>query len=279
MRRKPSKSIYQTAENLSLKWWLYFILFLCVFIPPYSSQGFSSFGELVDVVQYVANFLILKKLALVPYMPWIHLAYLLLFVALIKFGNRFGRIFSVVAGLHYILITFLQAGANTDKYGLVLYPNAILLISLFTLGWFWDAVIRKTNYKFTGKAPAYYWFAAIVAFFSFWNPDKIGYLSPASLITSTSPIAFCMITPIYLGALSTLYPDINLPMFRITSFVGILISIITIGMGFFMENQLEGIYWSVLHLPMLFTSVYCFLLGFQNPETIQRNKSSNFNQN
>jgi hypothetical protein len=264
MRKISSDAVYLTIEKLSSKWWFYVILFLFVFIPPYSSHGFSSIGELVDVVSYVADFLISKKLALVPFMPLFHGAFYLIFALLIKFGNRFGRIFSILAGIHFLIITLLQAGAKTEKFGLVVYPNAILLFSLISLCWFWDALIQKTNYQFQKKSPEYYWIAGVVAIFSFWNPDRMGNLSPKLLLTSTSPIAFCMVAPIYLVALSLLYPKINIPLFRITSFISILVSIITIGMGFFMEPQIEGIYWSLLHSPMLITTVYCFLLGFQN---------------
>lgn len=255
---------YQAAENLTTKWWFYAFLVLCVFIPPYTQHGFSSFSDLVETVAYVADFLIENKLVLVPYMPLFHLVLVLLFALLFIHGNKFGRIFSIVAGIHFIFITFLQGGAITQKYGLVFYPNVFLEFSLISAGWFWEAKVRKTDYTFKNKAPQVYWFAGIAVFFSFWNPDKLGILSPMSLITSTSPIAFCMVTPIYLSMLSLLYPDVNVPLFRITSFIAILVSIISIGMGFFMENRSEGIYWSVLHSPMLITTVYCFVLGFQD---------------
>ncbi|NIW48958.1 MAG: hypothetical protein GWN14_24030 [candidate division Zixibacteria bacterium] len=153
----------------------------------------------------------------------------------------------------------------TEKFGLVFYPNSFILISLISLSWFWEAIVRKTDYSFKRQPPKVFWFAGIVAFFSFWNPDKLGVLSPISLVTSTSPIAFCMITPIYLSLYTLFYPDINLPLFRITSFIGILVAIIGIGMGFFMEDRLEGHYWSILHFPMLVTTVYCFLLGIRAP--------------
>jgi hypothetical protein len=273
MRNIKERDFYQFAENLTTKWWFYAFLVLCVFIPPYTQNGFSSFAALVETVAYVADFLIENKLVLVPYMPIFHLCFLLLFGLLFIYGNRFGRTFSIVAGFHFVFITFLQGGAVTQKYGMVFYPNAFLEISLISFGWFWEAKIRKTDYSFKRKAPTYYWFAGIVMVFSFWNPDKLGTLSPLSLLTSTSPIAFCMITPIYLSLLSLLYPDINIPFFRTASFVAILVSLITIGMGFFMDNRSEGLYWSIIHSPMLITSVYCFLLGFQDSRSYSQQYS------
>jgi len=273
MKNKKGTDFYHMAENLTTKWWFYAFLVLGVFIPPYTQHGFSSFSDLVETVAYVADFLIENKLVLVPYMPLFHLAFVLLFSLLFIFGNKFGRIFSIAVGINFVFITFLQGGAITQKYGVVFYPNAFLEISLISVGWFWEAKIRKMDFTFKNKAPQVYWLAGIVAFFSFWNPDKLGVLSPMSLITSTSPIAFCMVTPIYLGILSLFYPDVNVPLFRITSFIAILVSIISIGMGFFMEDRSEGIYWSVLHSPMLITTVYCFLLGFKDSHSYSRQYS------
>ena len=153
------------------------------------------------------------------------------------------------------------------------YPNTFLLFSPISVCWFWEASIRRTNYSFVKKSPNKYWMVAIVSLFSFWNPDKIGNMSPSLLLTSTSPVALCMITPIYLGTLSLLHPNINLPLFRITSFIGILTAIIAISIGFFMENRLDGIYWSMMHTPMLITTVYCFALGFQDMEPYKNNGS------
>ena len=257
---------YQWVETLTRKWYFYFILFLMVFLPPLTSYGFSSFSDLVEVVSYVSDFVIAKRLFLTPYMPLAHIGFLLLFILLFKFRNAFGRIFSMVAGAHFLLITYIQAGARSDKYGLVLYPNAISLLFIISLAWFWEAAVRKTDYSITRKDRRYFWLAGIIAVFSLWNPDELGNLSPKLLITSTSPIAFCMLAPIYLAVLS-IFPKVNLPVFRITSFISILVSIIMIGMGFFMEPRPRGTYWSLMHIPMLVTSVYCFILGFQRAES------------
>ncbi len=74
--------LYDSLVTLTGKWWLYGLLFLAVFIPPWSSTTISSFAELKQLVEYIAEFLIAKKLVLVPYMPFFHLAMLLWFGAL-----------------------------------------------------------------------------------------------------------------------------------------------------------------------------------------------------
>jgi hypothetical protein len=247
-------------EAVTRKWWLYAIILLLSFIPPWSSQSFHGLADSPQLVKYVSEFIIAKKLVLVPLMPYFHVVMLLLFAALYVWGNRFGRAFSLVVGLHFLWILYMQGGAITDRYGLVFYPNAFILILLVSLGWFWEAVVRRTDFTFRPLPPSRYLVVA-AAVFSFWNPDQVGNYSPLQFLTSTSPIAFCMSSTIYLALLCALYPRVNLPMFRVTSFISILIGIVAVGMGFFMDDPTQGRHWSLVHLPMVAASVYCFALG------------------
>lgn len=268
MEKSNKKFSYENFERLTTYWWFYVILFVGVFIPPYTAKGFSTLSEIIPLVKYASEFIISKKLVLVPYMPAFHLVFFLSFVLLLIFANKFGRIFSIIAGIQLALIVYLQTFAVTEDYGLVFYPNAFVILSLIALGWFWEAWIRKTDFNFYRLPLKYYWVIPL-AIFAFWNPDEIGNYSPSLLLTSTSPIAFCMTITIYLAALSLLYPKVNLPLFRISSYFTIIVGITTVLIGVFMEDRIEGMYWSFLHTPMLITAVYCFILGFKTTETRQ----------
>lgn len=260
-RAKNSK-LYDSLESLTRQAWFYVAIFLSSFIPPWSSVKVRSFSELVELVRYVAEFLIAKKLVLVPLMPYFHLAMLVLFGALLIWRNRFGRVFSVIVGLHFLVVLFMQTGAVTERYGLVFYPNAFILIFGIALAWFWEASLGKTDFTFKRLQSRQFLLVA-AAVFSFWNPDRAGDYRLALFLTSTSPIAFCMITTIYLALLCLLYPRVNLPLFRLASFVSILIGIVTLGMGFFMDPPARGRYWSLLHTPMVAVAVYSFVLSLR----------------
>jgi hypothetical protein len=266
---KPQSKLYITLEKLTRKWWFYALIFLTSFIPPWSNHKISSFSDVVKLVKYVSDFLIAKKLIYVPFMPYFHVAMLLLFGALFIWRNRFGKVFSVIVGLHFLVILYMQTGAITDKYGLVFYPNAFIMFIFIALGWFWEAKIREIDYTFK-PLPPQHWLVVAAAIFSFWNPDKAGDYRLILFLTSTSPIAYCMISTIYLALLCALFPRVNLPLFRVTSFISILIGIVTLGMGFFMDPPERGRYWSLLHTPMLAVSVYCFVLSVrkQDPQTL-----------
>ncbi len=77
-----------------------------------------------------------------------------------------------------------------------------------------------------------------------------------------------MITTIYLALFCVLHPRVNFPLFRVSSFVSILIGIVTLGMGFFMDPQERGRYWSFLHTPMLAVAVYSFVLSLRGPDPL-----------
>ena len=177
-------------------------------------------------------------------------------------GNRIGKLFSLLVGVHFLLILFMQTGAVTDRYGLVFYPNAFILFNLITLGWIWEAKISVTDYTLRPIPPHRYLIVA-AAIFSFWNPDRAGDYRLILFFTSTSPIAFCMVSTIYLALLCVLYPRINLPVFRVTSFISILVGAVTITIGFFMDDPDRGRYWSLLHTPMVAVAIYCFVLGLR----------------
>jgi hypothetical protein len=273
MRRNTNRaiqaktSLYDSLEVLTSKWWFYGLLFLACFIPPWSSNKVESFAELRKLVEYVAEFLIAKKLVLVPFMPYFHLAMLVLFSALLIWKNRFGKVFSMITGLHFLLIMFMQTGAITEQYGLVFYPNAFIMISAIGLGWVWEGFIRKNDYTFRPLKPHHYLLIA-AAIFSFWNPDRAGDYRLILFLTSTSPIAFCMVTTIYLAMMCVLHPRVNLPLFRISSFISILIGIVTLVMGFFMDPPERGRYWSLLHTPLVAVAVYSFILSLRKIDTL-----------
>ena len=268
---REMSDLYNLLEVLTRKWWFYGLIFLTCFIPPWSSYKVQSFSELKQLVEYIAEFLIAKKLVLVPYMPYFHLAMLLTFGALFIWKNRFGKAFSVITGLHFLVILYMQTGAITDRYGLVFYPNAFIMMFSMVLGWIWEAFIRKIDFSFKQIQPRHY-LLITAAIFSFWNPDRAGDYRLILFMTSTSPIAFCMITTIYLALMCVLYPRVNLPLFRVSSYISILIGIITLVMGFFMDPPARGKYWSLLHTPMVGVAVYCFVLSLKKlePQALSR---------
>ena len=256
-------SSYGFMDRLSKQWWLYLVFTIIVFTPPLTSTGFASITEIEPLAMYVSEILIHNREILTPYMPIFHIGVIIFLSLLVILGNRFGRVFSVIVGIQILFLMFLQASAVTPKFGWVIYTNGFILISLMAFIWFWEGIIRKTDFTFRKLTLKDSWIV-LFALFAFWNPGELGNYSLELFLISTSPIALCMMMTIYLSLLCILYPRINIPMFRITSFIVILMSLVAISLGFFFEIKSEGIYWIFLHLPLLIISVYGFQLGIRH---------------
>jgi hypothetical protein len=258
---------YVFMDALTKKWWLYLIFALVVFIPPLTSTGFAPISDVVPLVRYVADILVINKEKFVSLMPVSHIAVVLLFILLGIFRNKFGRVFSIIVSLHMIFLMFLQAGATTPKHGWVIYLNGVILFTTIALVWIWEALVRKIDYSFRKPTLKHAWLIGF-ALFAFWNPDKMGDYRLSLFLTSTSPIAFCMMSTIYIALLCLLYPKVNLPLMRIMSFLVILVSVVAMSLGFFFENKSEGMHWSLLHLPMFIVSVHGFRLGMKKTNSV-----------
>jgi hypothetical protein len=203
--------------------------------------------------------LLMKKFAVLPLMPFLHASVLVLIFILVRRGNKFRWTLSMVIGLHYVVMAYFQTITVSERYGIVVLTEGLFWFLAVALVWIWEASVGKTDFTFRRLPLKQYWVVPF-AVFAFWDPDQAWNFDPMFFITSTSPIAICMMTTIYLAVLNLLYPRVNLPVFRITSFVGIIFSVFTLLGSFFMGGR-EGAYWIFLHIPMLIISFYSFRRG------------------
>jgi hypothetical protein len=69
-------------------------------------------------------------------------------------------------------------------------------------------------------------------------------------------------TPVYLGILTLYYPKVNVVTLRLTGLLGIIIGFWNMMVNFLIMPDL---WWNgVLHLPLLFISIYAFVLSLRN---------------
>jgi len=220
----------ERLERATRKWWFYLILVALLFLAPsYSSATGFITGEKIGEV--VAEVLTYSLKPYKPFMPLLHIIVILFIAAVLVYGNRFGKIFTAFVGVNYLFIAFLQNTAVTERYGLGIITVNIIWFSLIGLLWLRDVKIRKTNYTFSRQPVWRYWVVPF-AVLTFWSPDKPWDFNPIYLLTSDSPLAFCLITPTYLSIFYLLYLKVNLPALRVTSFIGTLLGISNIGIGF-----------------------------------------------
>jgi len=261
-------NIYQKAERITSKWWFYLLIFLVpAILPPFTSTGMGYWRELNGFIWYVSDAVYYKKISFQSSMPIMHLAMLLLIVALVVLGKRFGRAFSLLVALNYAFIAFAQTLVITEKYGLVVVSELFAWYMIVFLLWLWEALAPKNDFTWDRSRRKPYW-AIPLALIAFWNPDQVWQLHLRFFIDSYSPTAFCMMTPIYLTVLLLFYPKVNLLLLRVQGFIGVVIGMITLVVAF-MKEPSNGIYWTLLHMPLILISLYSFILGIRTKTTIQ----------
>lgn len=251
-------------EKFFSKKWSYPLLYVLLFFlntvfPPYASKGYS-WEETGEVVYS------LLRVSLKPYVhlaPIFHVATLILLVLLWRRGKRASRIFSAYIGANYVFIALGQGIGTTEKYGLVILTGGVVSYLFIALLWFWETFNPKIDTTFTRLPLIRYW-AVPLAFLAFWSPIKsvpsIGAVpdfNPLLLLTSFGyGLSFCMTTPVILCLLTLFYPNINKPLLKVNSFVGIIYGLWN--MLSLLDPQTK---WSgILHFPLLLISIYAFAL-------------------
>lgn len=254
-----------TADALSAKPWYYLGLFLLLLLPPFAAGGFrwwSVPGEAtVDFLGSITEAMFAYTDQFLAYMPWLHLLFVLQLAGLLIWRARFSRLFSILAGLNFALITYLQTMVFTEQYGFFLSTNFFFVFSLVLLLWFWEAYVRRTRFTFRMPALPNLWMPAL-ALFAFWNPETVLDLDPRFLVTSNSVITFCHMVPIYLVILHFQLPQVNWLLYRTMSFLGILMIPIILAVGLHLGGM-AGMDWILLHSPLLVIPPYCFVRSWR----------------
>jgi hypothetical protein len=105
-----------------------------------------------------------------------------------------------------------------------------------------------------------------LAFLAFWfplNPESMKPdFNPSYIFTNSVGLAFCNMTPVYLAILTLYYPRINMVTLRITSLLGVIIGFFNLLVNFLIDPDV--LWWfGVLHLPLVFISIYALILSFR----------------
>jgi hypothetical protein len=200
----------------------------------------------------------------------LHIGLLIVVILPFLLGNRFGRAFPVIIAANYLLAIGVQTMVATENYGFVVVTPMAIWYLVAACIWLWEAFIRKVDYTVQKLPLTRYWVVPI-ALFAFWDPDQLGNIHISMFLNSPSPTTFCMITTIYLAVFCLFFPNINLPAFRITSFLGLVPGGFTLILAMVRGGR-DGFYWGAIHIPMLVLSAYCFYIGMR-PQSRETGRS------
>ncbi len=270
---KNLEKIQEKLELITRKWW-FLVLFILIgtMTPPIATKGFD-FSKIGMIIPHILQRALITTLPVFVYTIFKILPVILI-VLLIFLKNRIGRIFSFYGGITYLLFTFLQSIAITDKYGLGIVTGNFILMLIIAFLWFWEVIVYKNDFSSQETPIIRYWVVPL-AFLAFLYPVNLKTMKPdfsfIQFFTNPAGLAFCTMTPVYLGILTLYYPKVNFVTLRTTSLLGIIIGFWNIIVNFIIKPEI--LWWNgVLHLPLVFISIYALILSFRKIQPVETTK-------
>lgn len=254
----------EKLDLMTRRWWFLLIFILLgTVMPPIVTKGPIDPSEISQIITYILANALVNQWA--PFYPLFKVIPIVLVVGLILLGNRVSRLFSLYVGISYVLFAFLQNIAITDKYGFSMVTGNVITMLLVAGFWFGEVFFGKNDFS-SRKIPAIRYWLVPLAFLAFWSPiNPTSFrpdFNPAYLVTNSSGLAFCMMTPVYLAILALYYPTVNIPTLRVTSLLGMVIGFWNLVTDFLLQPDL--LWWmGVLHIPLVIISIYTFILSFK----------------
>jgi len=233
---------------------LFIVLFLCIFLPPITSKPFPS-QETPLVIRDV-----IIQTTYLWLSPIVHVATIILLIALYRYGPKIGRIADAYFGILFLFFAFGQNIAVTENYGLAVVTGNLVLVLIVGLFWMWEVFRPRNEYVFQRLPLWRYWVIpfSILAFWFPLNPDASPNFSPLLLLTSSFGVQVCPTAPVVIAILTLIYPGVNRYLLTVTSFVSLLIGLFNVMSLFVMPGY--TIYVLILHTPLIFISIYGLLI-------------------
>jgi len=247
-------------ERITRRWWFLVLFVLIQFLPPYASKGYK-IEDWGKVIQHaLGNAIVYKHPEIYPYVNTIPI---LLLAGILVFRNRLARVFSIYVAFSYVVFTIGQSVAVTEKYGISICTINFVMFLIVAILWAWETVVLQNDYTLR-KLPIWRYWVVPLAVLAFWSPASRGRpdFNPVYLFTSGSGLAFCLMTPVYVGLLTLYWPKVNIATLRVTSLVGLIIGLYNMHVNFIISPSTH--WWNgVLHIPLLVISLYGLILSLK----------------
>jgi len=247
---------------------LIFALFLIIsFLPPITQQPYSPENTQQVIIE-------LLKVAIKPYEVFgilFHIATIILAGWIMFDSTASGRLLFIFIGVNFIIIALVQSFGTTETYGDVIHTGGLVAFTLLGILWTWAGVKGGTE-PLLANIQLHHMFFLPFAVLSFWAPYQVKAnvvlpdFNPALLLTSPDyGLTFCFTAPVFLYLLFILFPKVNIPVYRITAFNGLLYALFNIAHWFNPDTRWMG----VLHLPLLMLSTAALIQSRKRNATPQ----------
>ena len=246
------------------------VLLICSFIPVFATSPFPQ----QDSSLVIKEVLMKTSVAYLWLSPIVHVATVVLLIAMYLYGSRVARIVDAFFAILFLFIAFSNHIAVTETYGLAVVAGNLIPILIVGLLWIWEVYRPQNNYVFE-RLPAWRYWVLPFAFLAFWSPINAQLnpdFNPLLLLNSSFGVMYCPTTPVIIAVLTLIYPRVNTIVLRATSFVGLIVGLFNLMSYFIMPGYTL---WNlVLHTPLIFISLYGLLI----PTLAQTNLSSQASQ-
>jgi hypothetical protein len=251
-------------EQITRRWWFFLLFVLLQFtVPPYASKGYNFPQDWGKVISHALSHAIVYQHPEIY--PIFKIIPIMLLIGIFVFRNRLARLFAVYVCFSYILFAVGQSMAVTEEYGVSICTINMIMFPAVAAFWLWEAVVLYNDFTLTRQPLWRYWVVPL-AVLAFWGPISRAKpdFNPAYLFTNGAGVAFCMMTPVYVGLLTLYWPKVNIAALRVTSLVGLIIGLYNMLTNFIMRPSTH--WWNgVLHIPLLVISLYGLILSLKRP--------------
>lgn len=237
-------------------------------IPPYASKGYRFPEEWQDVTFHVLGKAIVYSHS--ELYPIFKVIPIILLMAIIVFRNKVARLFSIYVAISYVIFALGQSISLTEKYGLAICTINLVMFLIVAAVWILEAIVLQNDFT-PRKRPIWKYWVVPLALLVFWSPINLKTgkpdFNPIYIFTSPAGVAFCLMTPVYVGLLTLYYPKVNMVTLRITSVVGLSIGIANMFTNFGMRPSTN--WWNgILHIPLLVISLYGLIISLRCPAVV-----------
>ena len=244
---------------------LIYALFLIIsFLPPITQNPYSPENTQQVIIE-------LLMVAIKPYENFgiiFHAATIIIAGLILIESTMSKRLLFGFMGVDFIIIALVQSFGKTELYGDVIHTGGLAAFVLLGILWIYAAITSDRD-PFRVDLQWHHLILLPFAILSFWSPYKVEAdvvlpnFNPALLLTSPDyGLTFCFTTPVFLYLLFVLYPKVNIPVYRITAFNGLLYALFNIVHWFNPDTRRMG----ALHIPLLVLSTTSLI------QTRKRNK-------
>jgi hypothetical protein len=258
-----------TRQDLASSKWFYLLIYgmliVISMLPPIAEVPYDP-RNTQDVIMSIL------MVSIMPYQAWgwvFHVATLAV-VALAIFRPQIaGRVMAAYFGVNYLLIAALQTNAVTGEYGFAVQTGALVATALLGMLWLWVAWRDKLQASFKG-IPSWRWALLPLALLVFWSPiglegsKVVPNFNPLLLLTSPDyGLAYCFVTPVFLFLLILFYPRVDIFVFRVTAFNGLLYGLLNLTHWF----NPDRVWMGVMHIPLLIVPLVALLMPMLESKT------------